>query len=75
MSFYFFKLGSLTSQKTKKKYNFIVIIDEGGHSFYQFIKDDEVSRFQTDYEKFDDVTDEIDFRYNSKINAYLPYIV
>lgn len=74
MKFYFLKLGNLLSQKTNKTYNFIVIIDENGHSFRQFIKDSDVSRFQSEYDEFDDITDEISFRYDSKINAYLPYI-
>ena len=74
MKFYFLKLGELTSQKTNKTYNFIVIIDENGHSFRQFIKDSEVARFQSEYDEFDDITDDIAFRYDSKISAYLPYI-
>lgn len=74
MNFYFFKIDSLISKKTKKKYNFIVIVDENGHSFNQFIRDDEISHYQSSYEMFDVVTDEISFRYDSKINAYLPYI-
>lgn len=74
MKFYFFKIDSLISQKTKKEYHFIVITDENGHSFNQFIKDDEILHYQSNYEQFDDVTDEISFTYNKKINAYLPYI-
>lgn len=74
MKFYFLKLGNLMSNKTKKNYNFIVIIDENGHSFRQFINDSEVSRFQSEYDEFDDITDEILFRYDSKIGAYLPYL-
>lgn len=74
MKFYFLKLDKLLSKKTNKIYDFIVIIDENGHSFRQFIKDSEVARFQSEYDEFDDITDEISFRYDSKIFAYLPYI-
>lgn len=74
MKFYFLKLDNMMSKKTNKTYNFIVIIDENGHSFRQFINDSEVARFQSEYDEFDDITDEVSFRYDSKIAAYLPYL-
>ena len=74
MKFYFLKLGNLMSNKTKKNYNFIVIIDENGHSFRQFINDSEVSRFQSEYDEFDDITDEIFIDYDNKIVIFFSLI-
>lgn len=74
MGFYFFDVGIATSSKTKKQYGFVVIIDEDGNSFKQFIQPDEVSHYQNTYEKFDDISEKVSFRYDSKKQAYLPFI-